>query len=224
VASGSAARGSPSARAYAATNSLHWIPVSRHHAGAAVLGGASVKGTVPAGAERCTATPIGFIGSVRPGETFAARSALGGALLAPVSAGAEGHLVIAQTANGMSDTELGSHFSRWAPLLSQSQDPQFRSCDMLISDKPAAQPIIAAAIAAIAAPGYSASPAALRSELQEVLISDNPLQPGTVIVTSMVPGAAYQPLNAPVLHHLVAYTAVVNVFTDQVTGVAQGGL
>lgn len=184
----------------------------------------AVRSDAPASAERCTPTGIGFIGSVRPGESSAAAQALGGALLAHVNERAEGRLMIARTANGMSSAELSTYFSRWEPLLSQSRKPQFLSCDMRLRDRPAAKPIITAALTAVAGHGYSASASALRSELQEVLISGNPSQPATVIVTLMVPGAAYHPANAPVMHQLAAYTAVVNVSSDQVSAVARGGL
>lgn len=81
----------------------------------------------------------------------------------------------------------------------QPRNPALDSCDMLLADKPTAQSVISAAISSVAAGDIGTSSAALRSKLQEVLISDNPLRPGTVIVTLMVPGPAYRPANAPVL-------------------------
>src|SRR5260370_15688558 len=98
---------------------------------------------------------------------------------------------------------------------------------MLLSDRPAAQPIINAAISAVAQQGYVSSAATLKSELQEVLISDNPVTADSVIVTLLIPGAVVpNPPGAsgPVVHSLAAYTVIVKQSTNQPTGVARGGL
>ena len=83
------------------------------------------------------------------------------------------------------------------------------------------------AIAAVARHGYVPSAATLQSELQEVLISDNPVAVDSVIVTLLVQGAVVpNPPGAsgPVVHSLDAYTVIVQQSTGQPTGVARGGL
>lgn len=112
-------------------------------------------------------------------------------------------------------------------MLSQSEQASLLSCDMLLSDRPAAQPLISAAIAAVVQRGYVASTAALESELQEVLIADNPVQTDSVIVTLLIPGPVVPPpanASGPVVRSLSAYTVIEQQSTAQPTGIAQGGL
>jgi hypothetical protein len=185
----------------------------------------TVKGTTPH--PKCTPTTIGYVGLVHPGQAQAARNALGSAQLTQVTDSASGTVVIARSANGIHAAAQPTYFSQWKPVLSQSQQASLQSCDMLLSDRPAAQPIINAAIAAVAQHGYASSAAALRSELQEVLISDNPVAVDSVIVTLLVPGAVVpNPPGAsgPVVHSLAAYTVIMQQSTNRPTGVARGGL
>jgi hypothetical protein len=193
--------------------------------GHATAKGANTKGDI--GPLACIPATIGFIGVVRPGQAQAAQSALGSALLTQVTDSAAGTVVIARSANGLSSAAQSTYHSQWEPVLSQSQQASLQSCDMLLSDRPAAQPIISAAIAAAAGQGYVSSAATLQSELQEVLISDNPVTADSVIVTLLIPGAVVpNPPGAsgPVVHSLAAYTVIVKQSTDQPTGVARGGL
>jgi hypothetical protein len=185
----------------------------------------TVKGSIPN--LTCTPTTIGYVGLVRPGQAQAAQNALGSALLAQVTDSASGTVVIARSANGIPAAVQSTYFSQWKPVLSQSQQASLQSCEMLLSDRPAAQPIVNAAIAAVAQQGYVSSAATLTSELQEVLISDNPAAADSVIVTLLVPGAVVpNPPGAsgPVVHSLDAYTVIVQQSTGQPTGVARGGL
>jgi hypothetical protein len=185
----------------------------------------TVKGTTLK--PTCTPTTVGYVALVRPGQVPAARSALGSARLAEVTDSASGTVVIARSTNGMHAADWSTYFSQWEPVLSQSRQASLQSCDMLLSDRPAAQPIVNAAIAAVARQGYVSSAAALRSELQVVLISDNPVAADSVIITLLVPGAVVpNPPGArgPVVHSLDAYTVIVQQSTGQPTGVARGGL
>jgi hypothetical protein len=138
---------------------------------------AGAKGDIPT--PQCTPTTIGYVGVVRPGEALAARTALGSALLAEVTNSTSGPIDIARSANGISTAVQSGYFSQWQPVLSQSQQASLQSCDMLLSDRPAAQPLITAAMAAVAQDGYATSAAALKSELQEVLIADDPVAAGS---------------------------------------------
>jgi hypothetical protein len=185
----------------------------------------SVKGIVPN--LPCTPSPIGYAGLVRPGHAQAAQNALGSALLARVPDSASGTVVIARSAGGMAAGAQSAALSQWKPVLGQSQQASLQSCNMMLSDRPAAQPIINAAISAVAQQGYVSSAATLKSELQEVLISDNPVAADSVIVTLLVPGAVVpNPPGAsgPVVHSLAPYTVIVQQSTSQPTGVARGGL
>jgi len=167
------------------------------------------------------------VGLVRPGQTQAAQNALGSALVAQVTDSASGTIVIARSDGGISAAVQSTYFSQWKPVLSQSQQASLLTCDMLLSDRPAAQPIINAAIGAVAQQGYVSSAATLRSELQQVLVSDNPAAADSVIVTLLVTGAVVpNPPGAsgPVVHSLDAYTVIVQQSTGQPTGVARGGL
>jgi hypothetical protein len=176
---------------------------------------------------QCTPATLGYIGVVRPGEAQAAQNALGSALLAQVRDSASGAVDVARSANGITPTAVSAYFSQWKPILSESQQESLKSCDMMLSDRPAAQPIITAAIAAVAQHGYVASAAALQSELQEVLISDNPLAAGSVVVTLLVPGPVVPnppgSSGGPVATSLDAFTVIMQQSTDEPTGVARGG-
>lgn len=191
--------------------------------------GVSVKGSAPASDApmmiRCTPITIGYVGVVRPGEAQAAQNALGSALLAQLTDSVSGTIDVTRSANGMSATTQSTYFSQWKPVLSQSEQASLQSCEMLLSDRPAAQPIIDAAVSAVAQHGYVAS--ALRSELQEVFVADNPLTAGSVIVALLVPGPVVpNPPGAsggPVVHGLDAFTVIMQQSTDEPTGVAQGG-
>jgi hypothetical protein len=199
----------------------HHDATSALHARAVSAAGASTKGDIVL--PRCGPTTIGYVGVVRAGKASAARRVLGQTLVTSVADAASGQLDFARLPSGIS-SPAGSDFARWAPVLAQSRQSRLHSCDMLLSNRPAARPIINAAEAAVARNGYIASAARLRSELQEVLISDNPVAPHSVIVTLLVPGRAYRPIaNAPVLHHLKAYTVIENDSTDHITAVAGGG-
>jgi hypothetical protein len=152
-----------------------------------------------------------------------AREALGPALRAQVADSASGQVDLARATGRMNAATLSAEFSKWHPVLSQSTQASLHSCDMMLSDRPAAQPLITAAVGAVAQRGYVRSATALRSELQEVLIGDNPLRAGSVIVTLLIPGPARQLANGPVVHTLNAYTVIEDQSTRQPTGVAPGG-
>ncbi|MGH3189545.1 MAG: hypothetical protein ACRDPY_42285 [Streptosporangiaceae bacterium] len=170
--------------------------------------------------------PVGYLGVVRPGKATAARAALGTALLAEVSDTGLGVVDIAVTANGMSAARRQRDFSSWGPVLPQARQARLQSCDMLLSDRPADQTLISAALAAVAKQGYGTPAARLKSKLLEVLVSDNPAASGSVIVTLQASGGpAYEQLarGAPPVHGYLVYTVLENVSGAQVTGVAPGG-
>ena len=170
--------------------------------------------------------PAGYLGVVRPGKATAARNALGTALLAEVSDADLGVVDIAVTANGMSAARRQRDFSSWGPVLPQARQARLQSCDMLLSDRPADQPLINAALAAVAKQGYVTSAERLKSKVLEVLVSDNPAAGGSVIVTLQASGGPAYELaarGAPPVHGYLVYTLLENVSGARVTGIAPGG-
>ena len=156
----------------------------------------------------------------------AARAALRSALLTQVSDSATGQVLDFSRAKGST-----LHFSRWLPVYPQSRQPKLLSCNYLLADKPAAKPILDAAIAAIVRAGYFGSTISVRSQLQEVLVSDDPATRGSVIVTLMFTGPVH-PVTAPKgvragphppLHGTISYTVLEQRAGAKVTGVARGG-
>lgn len=180
---------------------------------------------------------IGYIGAARPGAATQARKALGSALLAQVNDTASGILEFSRPPGGfwypsgsalvpaLSGARRSALFTRWLPVREMSRHGDLRSCLYLMNDRPQAQPLIRAAVAAVARSGYMQSAARLSAELQQVLISDNPLVRNSVIVTLMITGKAYRPIakGAPTLHRTALFTAIMNTTTRQVTGTSEGG-
>jgi hypothetical protein len=182
---------------------------------------------------------IGYVGVPRTGDVTAARHAVGPALLAqvngPASAGGTLTLVeppatfwypnAAPVTHAMNAAQRNVLFSRWLPVRAMPREKDLRSCLYLMGNRPAAQPLIRTAVAAIARHGYVTSASRLRSELQEVLISDNPAAQGSLIVTLMITGRAYKPAakGAPTLHRTQSYTAIMSTSGGHVTAVAAGG-
>ncbi len=70
-----------------------------------------------------------------------------------------------------------------------ADDPSLQSCDMLLADRPAAQPFIKVAIAAAVAHGMAHSVSSLRANLSGIEIGDNPVASGSLIVVLLVAGA-----------------------------------
>ena len=170
--------------------------------------------------------PLGYVGVVRLGQVAAARAELGSALLTQVSDDATGQVLDFSWVPGGT-----VHFSRWLPVYPQSRQPRLLSCDYLLADKPADQPIMDAAIGAVVRAGYFKSATSVRSQLQMVLVSDDPAARGSLIVTLMFTGPVH-PLTAPKgvkvgphppLHVLVSYTVLEQEAGAKVTGVARGG-
>jgi hypothetical protein len=186
-------------------------------------GGSYPAVLMPCGQEE---QPMGYLGVARPGQATAARNALGTALVAEVSDTGLGVVDIAVTANGMNAAQRQRDFSSWGPVLPQARQTRLRSCDMLLSNRPADQPLITAALAAVARLGYVTSAAHLRSTLLEVFVSDNPAASGSVIVTLQADGGPAYELaarGAPPVSAYLVYTVLENLFNARVTGVAVGG-
>jgi hypothetical protein len=171
-------------------------------------------------------TALGYAGVVRPGEVATARAELGSALLAQVSDRATGQVLDFTRVPGGT-----VYVSRWLPVYPQSRQPRLMSCNYLLADKPADQPIMDAAIGAVVRAGYFRSAVSVRSQLQMVLVSDDPAARGSLIVTLMVTGPVH-PVTAPEgvkvgphppLHGTISYTVLEQQAGAKVTGLARGG-
>ena len=136
-----------------------------------------------------------------------------------------GNLMFFRPAAGIG-AQFGSYFTRVATVHAQSAIPALHTCDMLLSNRPAARPIVAAALRAAVADHLAASVSRLRASVQEILVSNNPLRRGSVIVTLLLPGPARAPLSkgAPVTHKLEPITVVMSYPGAKVSGLSRGGL
>ena len=169
---------------------------------------------------------IGEVGVLRPGAAGAAMAAYGRLALADLNDAASGRLVFFRAALGGAAAWTTSFFTRVGAVHAQSSVPALHTCDMTLSDRPAAQPLVAAALRAAVSDGLAASVRGLRAKLQEVLVSNNPLRPASVIVTLLLPGPARRPIyrGAPRTHPLEPVTVVMSYPGARVSGVARGGL
>ncbi len=178
------------------------------------------------------AETIGYLGVLRAGQAAVARQALGSRLLAQVSDPAQHTTAdLIRTTPGLGAPGGTEYFSRWLPVYPQARQRQLRSCNQTLSDRPADQPLVSAAVTAFVRARYFRSAADARAQRQMVLVSDDPAAAGSVIVTFLITGPVYNPPVPPgskagphpPLHLLDAYTAIVTLARAAVTGVARGG-
>lgn len=169
---------------------------------------------------------IGEVGLLRAGKTGPARAALGSSLTTQVRDSVSGNLMFFRPAAGMGPAQFGSYFTRVATVHAQSAIPALHTCDMLLSNRPAARPIVTAALRAAVADHLAASVSKLRASVQVILVSNNPLRSGSVIVTLLLPGPARAPLSkgAPVTHKLEPVTVIMSYPGAKVSGLSRGGL
>ena len=167
-------------------------------------------------------TSWGYVAAVRPGETAAAAAALGKALLGQVTDHQTGR-TLDIVGFPASTRHFSAFFSAWGLAYPQAKQPQLLSCNYLLADAPADQPLINAAIRAMVKAGYARSAARVRSALQIVTVSDNPLIAGQVILTLMFAGPGHKLPNGPTVYSLVCDTVLELWPGATVTGVARGG-
>jgi hypothetical protein len=169
----------------------------------------------------CVGAVLDQIAAVRSGGSVAD---LGNHVYEQLTDSAEGHLAFLQDQSVNLADLAGTPFSSVANVMAQSADPALRSCDYLLSDRPDDAPFITAAINAAADHGLVASAAALRGELQIVMVSDNPLRPGSLIVTMLIPGPLLAPAtsSAPARYALNSIIVVMDRSGPAVTGVGSG--
>lgn len=103
-------------------------------------------------------------------------------------------------------------------------DPSLQSCDYMLSDRPAAQPFIQAAIAAAVTRNLAPSTASLSASISGVEIGDNPATPNSIIVILLVTGAPQATVNGHTVYGPYSSIFVImNRATMTITGVGQGG-
>jgi hypothetical protein len=137
------------------------------------------------GPVRCGPGEIAAVSVIRPGIASATLGRLRTRPLALLTDhGRSGELAFFSPAQ-LPSGGIGIPLSTPAPVL---QDPKLQSCEYLLQDRPAAQPYIAAAVAAAVRHGLAASARKLRARLGIVLIGDNPLQSGSLVVVLLVSG------------------------------------
>lgn len=106
----------------------------------------------------------------------------------------------------------------------QASEPDLHSCDMKLSDKPAAQPYLTTAEKAAEADGLATS-ADFASTASPFLISDDPLDPDSYIVTLDVPGPRQTGLPTDMPTTLYNQRSIITLVTKQtpiVTAIGQG--
>ena len=196
--------------------------VAARHAGMA----ARVKGAIAPGALSCTGIgpAMGAVGVLKPGEASDAEQALGSDLMAQATDTVSGSLMF--FAPAALSLKLSTYFSKIDMVHAQAATPQLHSCYMMLSNVPAAKPVIAAAEQALVDAHLVASLSILKNELQEVLVADNVLRAGSVIVTLQVVGAKHAPVSSggPSTFSLAAFTVVMDYPSDEITSVMRGGL
>jgi hypothetical protein len=136
------------------------------------LGGTGSPGTTGIrSADRSEAVPMpcgygeqswGYAGEVRAGEMTAAMQGLGAALLTEVRDSATGQ-VMALIGLPVDTAHFARYFTAWRPVYPQAKEPRLLSCNYLLADKPADQPLMNAAMAAVVRAGYFRSVASVRS-------------------------------------------------------------
>lgn len=192
------------------------------------LGMANAPGRSEAVPIRCgqDETSWGYVGALRPGAEALARHVLGKRLLAQVRDSATGK-VLDLIGLPVSPRGFREFFTAWGPAYPQAKQPALLSCDYLLADKPAEQPVVTAAIRAVVKAGYMRSAAWARHQLLIVTVSDNPLTPlkaGHVIVTLMFNGGPCQKLpNGPTVCGYITDTVLETWPGATVTGTARGG-
>ena len=136
----------------------------------------------------CEPANVGSVAVVQSGVSASALSALDPSPLAVVADAATGrvaffHSSATPTANAASAMFTGAY--QIVP-----DDPSLQSCDLLLADRPAAQPFITAAISSVVANGMAASASSLRANLAGIEIGDNPLATGSLVVVLLVTRAS----------------------------------
>lgn len=169
----------------------------------------------------CEPANVAAVAEVQSGVTASALSALSPPPLAVVTDSGTGSIALfhsAFTPPAASTTAVFSGAFQIVP-----DDPSLQSCDILLADRPAAQPFIITAVTTAVADGMAESEATLRANLAGIEIGDNPLASGQLVVVLVVSG----PPQGTVDGHAVegadsSIFVLINQATMTVTGISQG--
>lgn len=185
-----------------------------------------IRGAFAPGALTCTGDGpvLGAVGILRPGEAPAAKKMLGKSFRAQAIDSVSGPIMLFAPAG--IHLNLKPVFSKVSLVSAQASAAKLHSCDMMLVNLPAAQPVITAAEYAVVNAHLVASLAALNKTLQEVLLYDNALRSGALIVTLQVIGAKRAPIysGTPPTYSLASLTVVMNYPSLTVTAATWGGL
>lgn len=199
-------------------------PIKLH--AAARRGDQRVKGAIDPRALSCAGNGpvIGAVGMIKPGEAQAAKKMLGRAFRAQVTDSVSGQIMFFAPVGASSN--LKSVFSKVSLVSAQASAAKLHSCDMMLANLTAAQPVITAADDAVVKAHLAASLVALKNATQEVLICDTALRSGALIVTLQVIGAKRAPIytGVPPTYSLASLTVVMNYPSLAVTAATRGGL
>jgi hypothetical protein len=212
-------------------NRTSMTAIERHAANITAIGRAGHAPILACGQGE---TPMGYVGVNQGSELAAARKTSAAGVLTQVTDSATGQTLTftrSPAAIPAVARSRDSAASTWLPVYPQARQSDLRSCQTTLADRPATRPIIASAVKALVQAGYFPSAAKLKAQLQAALISDDPATSGSVIVTILAEGPAYEPSVPPgakagphpPLHHLVAYTTLEVTTSAKAVGVAAGG-
>jgi hypothetical protein len=179
----------------------------------------------------CGGGTLGEVALLRPGYSAqslqAAGAAEGSGATLPVAIKDQGlgSMVLYQP-SAVAATQLSQSTYAAKPVLAQSTNPLLRSCEMTLSDRPAARAVLATALQALKSASLLPETHGQAAPVKQMLVSDNPLKSSSLIVTLLFPGDPQQPsaAGAPVTYTLTPFTVVMDYPSLQVTGTAASGL
>jgi hypothetical protein len=168
----------------------------------------------------CEPANVATVAEVQSGVTASTLSALNPSPLAVVTDGGTGSMAFFHSG---STPSVGTAAVFTGAYQVVPDDPSLQSCDMLLADRPAAQPFITTAVATAVADGMAGSAATLRANLAGIEIGDNPLAAGQMVVVLVVSGPPQGTVDG---HTVEGADSSIFVIVDQatmaVTGISKG--
>jgi hypothetical protein len=169
----------------------------------------------------CEPANVATVAEVAPGVVSSALSALSPAPLVVVADSGVGSIAFFHSGFTPSGSTAAAVFTGAYQIV--PDDPSLQSCDILLADRPAAQPFITTAVNTAVSDGMAGSATSLRANLSGIEIGDNPLAAGSLVVVLVVSG----PPQGTVAGHTVEGPAssifvIIDQATGAVTGISQG--
>ena len=169
----------------------------------------------------CKPANVATVAEVASGLTTLALSALSPPPLAVVADTGTGGIAFFHSGSTPSGSAAAAALTGAYQIV--PDDPSLQSCDILLADRPAAQPFINTAVTTAVADGMAASTASLRANLSGIEIGDNPLAAGQLVVVLVVSGPPQGTING----HIVegpdnSVFVIIDQATMAVTGISHG--